>query len=60
MILPLDALTPDRPQPRRVYDNPVAIAPRRGLLARLVAARASGRAVERPARTAEAQLRSVC
>jgi hypothetical protein len=53
MILPLDALGPDRPQPRPVYDNPRAIARRRGWLGRLALGRASGRASVRPAPPAE-------
>lgn len=58
MILPLEAVTHDRPQPRPVYDNPSAISARRGWLARLTAARAPGRASLRPARAAAKRLPS--
>jgi hypothetical protein len=53
MILPLEAVTADRPQPPPVYDNPPAIARRRGWLARLASRNASGRVSARPAPTAK-------
>jgi len=58
MIVPLDALAGDRPQPRPVYDNPLAVATRRGWLARLAAVRAWGRASSRPAPKAARKLSS--
>jgi hypothetical protein len=56
MILPLEAVTADRPQPPPVYDNPPAIARRRGWLARLASRNASGGVSGGPAPPAQPQI----